>query len=231
MAEGEAHDGEAHGGAPLGFPHRFVPATIPASRATILLLHGTGGDENDLVSFGEAVAPGAALLSPRGGILENGAPRFFGRLSEGKFDPAEVRGRAIELAGFIRAAIQKYRLSPTELFALGYSNGANIASSVMFLEPALLAGAMLFRPMIVLEPEVEEDLTGRAVFIGAGRLDTIVPADQPERLGEMFRRRGASVTLCWQVSGHNLTPADIREAAQWFKMQSSTRAASLSQLK
>ena len=124
--------------------------------------------------------------------------------------------RALELAGFIRAAIQEYGLEPSQLFALGYSNGANIASSVMFLEPALLAGAMLFRPMVVLEPPSEEDLTGRAVFIGAGRLDTVVPTDHPERLAEMFRRRGASVTVCWQVSGHNLTPGDIAEAAQWF---------------
>jgi len=215
----------------LGFVHRFVPASDPSSRATVLLLHGTGGDENDLISFGQAIAPGAALLSPRGATNENGAPRFFRRISEGKFDPAEVRGRAKELAAFIRAASTEYSLAPERIFALGYSNGANIASSVMFLEPELLAGAILFRPMIVLEEDEKRDLAGSNVFIGAGRLDNIVPPDQPERLAEMFRQRGAGVTVCWQVSGHNLAPADIREAAQWFAMHSAAGAASFSQPK
>jgi phospholipase/carboxylesterase len=213
----------------LDYVHRFVPATNAAAPETILLLHGTGGDENDLISFGEAVAPGAALLSPRGNVLENGAPRFFRRLAEGQFDPAEVQSRALELAAFTRDAIKEYSLAPSRLFALGYSNGANIASSVMFLDPRLLAGAMLFRPMVVIDPPTEENLTGRDVFIGAGRLDQVVPPDHPERLAEMFRRRGALVTLCWQVSGHNLTPRDIGEAAQWFQMQSTSGAASFSQ--
>src|SRR6266550_3414526 len=110
----------------LGYVHRFVPATNPAERTTILLLHGTGGDENDLIPLGERVAPGAALLSPRGGVLENGAPRFFRRIAEGKFDPAEVRTRALELAAFIRAAVSHYELDPSRICALGFSNGANI---------------------------------------------------------------------------------------------------------
>lgn len=194
----------------------------------MLLLHGTGGDENDLISFGQAIAPGVALLSPRGGTTENGAPRFFRRISEGKFDPAEVRARTADLAAFIRAAVTEYRLDPAAIYALGYSNGANIASSMMFLHPELLAGAILFRPMIVLEPEEELRLDGRAVFLGAGRLDAIIKPDQPEILAEMFRRRGAAVTVSWQVSGHNLTPGDIREAARWFQMQSLPGAASFS---
>jgi phospholipase/carboxylesterase/glyoxalase family protein len=214
----------------LGFVHRFLPATNPAQRATILLLHGTGGDENDLISVGQAIAPGAALLSPRGGTTENGAPRFFRRLAEGKFDPAEVRARALDLAAFIRAAVSEYQLDADDIFALGYSNGANIASTVMFTDPSLLRGAILFRPMVVLDDVVErKSLAGRAVFIAAGRLDAIVPADQPERLAAMFRERDAAVTMSWQVGGHNLTPSDIREAAQWFQVQSLTRAASFSQ--
>lgn len=211
------------------FVHRFLPPTNPRSRTTILLLHGTGGDENDLITFGEAIAPGAALLSPRGGVLENGAPRFFRRISEGRFDPTEIRARTAELGSFIRHSIAKYALQPSDIYALGYSNGANIASSLMFLDPGVLAGAMLLRPMVVLEPETNEDLTGRSIFIGAGRLDTIVPPDQPQRLSEMFGQRGASVTLRWQVSGHNLTPEDIREAARWFKMQMDARVASFSE--
>lgn len=219
------------GAADLGLVHRFVRRTAADSRATILLLHGTGGDENDLISFGEAIAPDAALLSPRGGVLENGAPRFFQRLSEGRFDPAEVRARAAELSIFIRAASTEYRFPLSDVYALGYSNGANIASSLMFLEPGLLAGAMLFRPMVVIESDSGDDLGGTAVFIGAGRLDTVVPADHPERLSEMFRRRGAAVTLRWQVSGHNLTPQDIAEAARWFEMQMERKAATFSQQK
>lgn len=212
----------------LGFVHRFLPATDSSVRATILLLHGTGGDENDLISFGQAIAPGAALLSPRGGTTENGAPRFFRRLAEGKFDPAEVRARAKDLAAFVRAAISEYTLDADAVFALGYSNGANIASTVMFLDSGLLRGAILFRPMVVLDVEENNPLAGRSVFIGAGRLDPIVPADQPDRLASMFRERGASVTVCWQVGGHNLTPSDIREAATWFQMQPNAGAASFS---
>jgi len=212
----------------LGFVHRYLPATDPAQRVTILLLHGTGGDENDLISFGQAIAPGAALLSPRGGTTENGAPRFFRRLAEGKFDPAEVRARAAELAAFIRAAIAEYRLDAGAIYAVGYSNGANIASAVMFTDPALIKGAILFRPMVVLETPSKNSLAGRSVFIAAGRLDPIVPGDQPERLAEMFRERGASVTLTWEVSGHNLTPGDIRDAASWLQMQSPPGAASFS---
>lgn len=215
----------------LGFIHRFLPATDPAQRATILLLHGTGGDENDLISFGQAVAPGAALLSPRGGATENGAPRFFRRIAEGKFDPAEVRARAADLAAFIRAAVTEYQLDPDTIFALGYSNGANIASTVMFTEPALMRGAILFRPMVVLDITEKKSLAGRSVFIAAGRLDPIVPGDQPERLAAMFRDRAAAVTVSWQLGGHNLTPSDIREAAQWFQMQSPAAAASFSRSK
>jgi phospholipase/carboxylesterase len=211
-----------------GFVHRYIAATNPDIPAAILLLHGTGGDENDLISFGEAIAPGAALLSPRGTVMENGAPRFFRRISEGRFDPAEVRARAGELGKFIRAAIAEYGLAPRKLFALGYSNGANIASSLMFLDPGILAGAMLFRPMVVIEPETKTDLAAAAVFIGAGRLDPIVPSDHPARLSGMFEERGASVTLCWELSGHNLTPGDIRDAARWFQMQMNERAASFS---
>jgi phospholipase/carboxylesterase len=215
----------------LGFIHRYLPATDAAQRATILLLHGTGGDENDLISVGQAIAPGAALLSPRGGTMENGAPRFFRRIAEGRFDPAEVLARAADLAAFIRAAVTEYQLDPDRIFALGYSNGANIASTVMFTEPSLIKGTLLFRPMVVLDVVEKKSLAGRSVFIAAGRLDQIVPGDQPERLAIMFRERGASVTMSWQLSGHNLTPSDVREAAEWFQMQSLPGAASFSQSK
>ena len=203
----------------LGFVHRFVPAEEPASGETLIVLHGTGGNENDLVGIGQAIAPGAAILSPRGKVLENGAPRFFKRLAEGVFDPKEVRSRAEELARFIRAAIMKYGLDATRIYALGYSNGANIASTVMFIQPDLLQGAVLFRPMLVYEPEEQGDLSGASVFISAGRMDPIVPVKSVERLVELFESAHAEVTLKWQSAGHNLVPSEVREASDWLALQ------------
>jgi predicted esterase len=203
----------------LGFIHRFVPAEDSASGDTLVVLHGTGGDENDLIGIGQAIAPGAALVSPRGNVLENGAPRFFKRLAEGKFDPKEVRSRAEELARFIRAAVVTYRLDAARVFALGYSNGANVASTVMFVEPGILQGAILFRPMLVYEPSEKNDLAGSAVFISAGRMDPIVPADSVERLVELFESAHAEVTLKWQLAAHSLVPGEVREAAEWFDLR------------
>lgn len=203
----------------LGFIHRFVPVDEPAAGDTLIVLHGTGGDENDLISIGQAIAPGAAILSPRGNVLENGAPRFFKRMAEGVFDPKEVRSRAAELARFIRAATITYRLDPARVFALGYSNGANIASTVMLTEPGILRGSILFRPMLVYEPPEQNDLTGSAVFISAGRIDSIVPVDSVERLVALFESARAKVTLKWQLAGHSLMPSEVREASEWLTLQ------------
>jgi phospholipase/carboxylesterase len=203
----------------LGFIHRFVSAEDSASGETLVVLHGTGGDENDLIGIGKAIAPGAAIVSPRGNVLDNGAPRFFRRLAEGVFDPKEVRSRAEELARFIRAAVITYRLDPARVFALGYSNGANVASTVMFVEPGILQGAILFRPMLVYEPTEKNDLSGSAVFISAGRMDPIVPTASVERLVELFESAHAEVTLKWQLAGHNLVPSEVSEAADWLALQ------------
>ncbi len=203
----------------LGFIHRFEPAGEAASGETLIALHGTGGNENELIGIGQAIAPGAAILSPRGNVSENGAPRFFKRLAEGVFDPKEVRSRAEELARFIRAATAKYGLDVTRVYALGYSNGANIASTVMFIEPGLLQGAILFRPMLVFEPEERSDLSGSSVFISAGRMDPIVPVSSVERLVELFEASRAEVTLKWQPAGHRLAPGEVREAASWLALQ------------
>jgi predicted esterase len=203
----------------LGYVHRFVPATDPTAVETLLVLHGTGGDENDLIGIGQAIAPGAAILSPRGNVSENGAPRFFKRLAEGLFDPKEVRSRAEELARFIRAAITKYGLDGNRIFALGYSNGANIASTVMLVEPGLLQGGVLLRPMLVYEPSERADLTHSAVFISAGRADPIVPVSSVEQLAGLLQSLGAEVTLKWQLAGHNLVPSEVREAADWLSLQ------------
>lgn len=203
----------------LGFIHRFVPSDDPTSADTLVVLHGTGGDENDLIGIGQAVAPGAAIVSPRGNVLENGAPRFFRRLAEGVFDPREVHSRAEELARFVRAAAVTYRLDPTRIFALGYSNGANVASTVMLVEPDVFRGAVLLRPMLVYEPTERADLSGKAAVISSGRMDPIVPADSVERLVELLKSAGADVTVKWQLTGHNLTPGEIRDAADWLALQ------------
>jgi phospholipase/carboxylesterase len=203
----------------IGFIHRFLPAEDKASAETLVVLHGTGGDENDLIGIGQAVAPGAAILSPRGNVLENGAPRFFKRLAEGVFDREEVRSRGEELSRFIRAAISKYGLNPERVFALGYSNGANVASTVMFIEPGLFRGAIMFRPMVVFEPDEHPDLSGAGIFISAGRMDPIVPTKSVERLAELFEASRAEVTLKWQQAGHNLLPSEVRDAADWLALQ------------
>jgi phospholipase/carboxylesterase len=203
----------------LGFIHRFLPAEDPGSAETLLVLHGTGGDENDLIGIGQTVAPGAAILSPRGNVLENGAPRFFRRLAEGVFDPKEVRSRAEELARFIRVASAAYHLDSTRIFALGYSNGANVASTVMLLEPQTIHAAVLLRPMLVYEPTEKNDLSGSAVFISAGRMDPIVPTASVEKLARLFESAHADVTLKWQVAAHNLLPSEVREASEWLALQ------------
>jgi phospholipase/carboxylesterase len=205
----------------LGFIHRFVPATDPTSNETLVVLHGTGGDENDLISIGQAIAPGAAILSPRGNVLENGAPRFFRRLAEGVFDPKEVRSRAEELARFVRAATVTYGLDAARVFAFGYSNGANVASTVMLVEPDIFVGAILLRPMLVYEPTEKADLDGSSVLISAGRMDPIVPTESVERLVALLESSHADVTIKWQLAGHNLVPSEVSEAADWLTLHRS----------
>ncbi|HEV7838550.1 MAG TPA: alpha/beta hydrolase [Gemmatimonadaceae bacterium] len=202
----------------LGFTHRFIPGQ-DSSAETLIVLHGTGGDENSLVGIAQAVAPGASIISPRGNVLENGAPRFFKRLAEGVFDQNEVRSRGQELARFIRAAIINYNLDPGRVFALGYSNGANAASTVMLVDPGALQGAILLRPMHVYESPSVPDLTGTSVLISAGRMDPIVPTESVERLRDTLESGGATVTLNWQLVGHNLVPSEMREAAEWLALQ------------
>lgn len=182
----------------------------------VLLLHGTGGGEADLLPLGHAVAPGAALLSPRGKVLEHGMPRFFRRIAEGVFDLDDLRFRTDELAGFVRAARELYRLDGRPLVALGFSNGANIAASLLLLKPDVLQGAILLRPMVPLEPDEPPALRGVEVFIGAGRADTIVPPREAERLADLLARAGADVQLHWSEAGHGLVPADVDAAREWL---------------
>ncbi len=200
----------------LGFVHVHVPPTNTEDQRTLLLLHGTGGTERDLLEIGVAVAPGARLLGVRGRVLENGMPRFFRRLAEGVFDEADLQLRAAELATFVHAAAVVYGFDPAQVVAIGYSNGANIAAAVLLLHPGVLAGAVLLRSMVPLVPEQRASLRGTPVLMIEGEVDPIVPRDNAERLLSLLRDAGASVTLHWQATGHALTPADIQLARRWM---------------
>jgi phospholipase/carboxylesterase len=199
----------------LGFVHRFVPAEEPAA-PTLLLLHGTGGDENDLLPLGRMLDERAALLSPRGKVLENGMPRFFRRLSMGVFDEEDLVNRTHELAGFVQRAVSEYDLDPRRLFAVGFSNGANIAASLLLLHPGLLAGAVLLRAMVPFEPETSPDLQGTRVYLAAGRSDQMIPPESTVRLAQLLREAGAEVTLDWQPGGHGIGRDEIEAARGWL---------------
>ena len=203
----------------LEFIHRFIPASSPNAGVTLLLLHGTGGNEQDLLTLGQELLPGAALLSPRGRILENGMPRFFRRLAEGVFDLADLKLQTDELARFVGAASDKYGLEAGKIVAVGYSNGANIAASVMLTYPEILAGALLFRPMVPFVPSASPDLRNVPVLLGAGRRDPIVVPEQTLALAEILKTAGARVSLHWHEGGHELGRDDIAAAKDWLHVE------------
>jgi phospholipase/carboxylesterase len=197
----------------LSHIHRFIPGTA-AAKPPVLLLHGTGGDENDLLSLGEAVAPGSALLSPRGKVLEGGMPRFFRRLREGVFFEDDVRKRAHELADFIASARDAYGLAAP--IALGFSNGANIAAAVLLLRPEALAGAVLLRAMAPLSSPPLWDLSGKPVLMLSGAMDPMAPAESAGRLASALKAAGATVEHKSLPAGHGLTQSDVALAKAWF---------------
>jgi len=197
-----------------GFLHRFDKGSA-ASSPPILLLHGTGGDENDLIDLGRAVAPGSALLSPRGPVLEHGMPRFFRRLAEGVFDEADLKQRADALADFVTAARQRYALEAP--IALGFSNGANIAAAMLMQRPDVLSGAVLLRAMVPFAEPPAASIQGTPVLIASGAQDPIVPASNAAQLAAQLRERGASVDHRILPAGHALTQADVNLAAAFVK--------------
>ena len=202
--------------ADLGFIHRYEPASSTGA-PTLLLLHGTGGNENDLLPLAPELLPGAGVLSPRGRVLENGMPRFFRRLAEGVFDLDDLRFRASELADFVVAAAAHYKFDPARVVAVGFSNGANIASSVLLLRPGVLAGAVLFRAQVPIVPDPVPSQTGARVLISNGETDPLVSPAETERLATLLRSTDAEVALVWQPGGHNLTRADISAAHDFLR--------------
>jgi predicted esterase len=214
----------------LGFIHRFLPSKDEESGTrmgtteqgtkvftTLLLLHGTGGNEEDLIPLAYELDQRAAILSPRGKVLENGvAPRFFRRLAEGVFDIADLKFRTNELVDFVEDASKAYDFSLQRIIAIGYSNGANIATSILLLRPEILSAAILFRAMVPLVPDILPDLTNKHIFMSSGLYDPIIPKQEAERLFGLFKKAGAKVSLNWQDSGHELTMEEVQKAKEWL---------------
>lgn len=196
------------------FQHVYLPGT---SGRTLLLLHGTGGSENDLVPLGRTLDPEAALLSPLGKIRENGMPRFFRRLAEGVFDEEDLVNRTHELADFVEESISERGIDRSKLIAVGYSNGANIAAALLLLRPEVLAGAALLRAMVPLVPEVLPDLTGVPVLLSSGHQDPIVPAENTRQLAALLRNAGADVALRLENAGHGLTSLTVETTKNWLE--------------
>lgn len=203
----------------LNFVHQIVPAANAADADTLLLLHGTGGDENDLLTLGKMLDPNANLLSPRGKVLENGMPRFFRRLAEGVLDVPDLIVQAQALAEFVAEAARAYGFDPARVTAAGFSNGANIAGALLLLHPGILRAAILLHPMVPLVPDTLPDLTETPVFIGAGRQDPLVAMPETERLAALLRSAGAEVTVSWQPGGHALTREEAAAAKSWLEAQ------------
>jgi predicted esterase len=201
--------------ADLGFVHEFEPP-LDAAQPILLLLHGTGGDERTMLPLGREIAPNAGRLSPLGKVSENGMPRFFRRLAEGVFDLEDLQARTVELAAFVDAAAASYRFNPRRVVALGYSNGANIAASLLLIRPGTLAGAVLFRAMVPLVPDPLPALARTPVLLSNGRLDPLISPAETERLEALLRQANADVMLAWQRAGHALATADVSCAREWL---------------
>jgi len=219
----------------LNFKHRFIPSNSlkqhhTASNInqkqkgnkddneslTLLLLHGTGGNEDDLIPVGQMLSSSASLLSPRGKVLENGMPRFFKRLAEGVFDIEDLKFRTKELADFVMEASKIYSFDVNKTIAVGFSNGANIAASLLLSYPEIIKGAILFRAMVPFMPDNMPNLSHKKVLLSAGMFDPIVSKSQIENLLKILQKSGADVTLKWQQSSHNLTQTDISNAKEWL---------------
>jgi predicted esterase len=196
----------------------YVHRWIPGDGRVALLLHGTGGNEDDLLPLVDQLLPGASVLTLRGNVLEGPMPRFFRRLREGVFDQADVAFRTTQLASFIRAAATAYRFDLAGLTAIGFSNGANIAANVLLREPGVIRQAVLFRAMVPSEGDRATGGEGTRVYIGAGRRDPIVPAENAERLAMLLREGGADVTIDWRMAGHGLTAEDVHNARSWLSI-------------
>ncbi|WP_172256768.1 alpha/beta hydrolase [Saccharibacillus deserti] len=195
--------------------HIFQKGTNEAL-PTVVVFHGTGGTENDLIPLAEMVAPGASILSIKGNVSENGMARFFRRLAEGVFDEEDLIFRTNEIRDFLNEAAEQYGFDVSNLVALGYSNGANIAASLMFHFASAFKGAALHHPMVPIRGLALPDMSGVQVFVGAGRNDGMVPAANTEELIGLLEGAGAAVKSNWEHFGHQLTRTEAEGARRWF---------------
>jgi predicted esterase len=200
------------------FHHSYQPAAKP-DLPILLMLHGTGGDENDLVPLAQTLMPGAAVLSPRGKVLEGSMPRFFRRLAEGVFDLEDLKFRTAELAEFVVAASEHYKFDLKRVIGVGFSNGANIAASLLLLRPGVLHNAVLLRAMVPIVPDPLPVLSGRSVLISNGERDPLVSVKETQRLASLLRTAGADVTVIMQPAGHQLIQEDISAARDWLQQR------------
>jgi predicted esterase len=201
----------------LGHVHNYIAAQKVDHPLTLLLLHGTGGNEFSMIPLARRLDSEANILSPRGNVLEKGMPRFFKRLSEGVFDKEDLKKRTQDLAEFTDQASIVYKFDRDKIVAVGFSNGANIAVNLLLLFPRLLAGAILFRPMITIWPGADPDLSEIPVLIMSGLHDTTVPKYQPKKLSDLLCKAGAVVSLRWHDAGHNLAEDEIDKAGEWLR--------------
>lgn len=193
------------------YVHKAVPGV--AGGPMLLVLHGTGGDETQLLALGRDLLPAATVLSPRGDVSEMGAARFFRRTAEGVYDMADLDRATRKMAGFVGA--HRAEASPSAVLGLGYSNGANILAATIFHDPSLFDAAVLMHPLIPFAPKIAGGLAGRRILVTAGRRDPICPPEMTARLDAGLRDAGADVTLVWHGGGHEVQPAEI-EAAREF---------------
>ena len=195
--------------------HLHRPAADEDPR-TLLLLHGTGATEHDLLPLAELLAPSAGVLSPRGRVLEHGLPRWFRRHAEGVFDLDDLVERTHELGDWVGLAARHYGRDPARVIGAGFSNGANVAAASLLLRPGTLHAALLFAPMLPVEPDQLPDLTGVGVFVSAGRRDPICPPEQVERLASLLTEAGAAVDLHWHAGGHELSSGQAAAGRAWL---------------
>lgn len=201
------------------FPHKhiYLPSDDASDKRIMLLFHGTGGNEHDLIPIARNIAPGAGIFGVRGNISEQGMPRFFRRLAEGVFDEVDIHNRSAELHTFIREAADFYDFDTDNLISVGYSNGANIATAINFLHPGLLKKNILLRPMTPLIPEVAPDLSGTSVFLLFGGIDPLMPPGETDKLNNLYKEFGADVKVNIEPTGHQLSHIDLEKAAIWIQ--------------
>jgi predicted esterase len=202
---------------PETFPHEYLPAPSGGDAVTLLLLHGEGHDEHELLHVGPMLDEGAGLLAPRGRVTDAGGARFLRPFAEGVFDLDDLHARTYELADWVRAVVASHRLDRGRVVAVGYADGATMAASLLLLEPGLLAGAVLFRPLVPLVPERMPRLHGVPVFIAAGRADTTVAPEQPHQLADLLGHAGADVVVHWDNAGYELDRREFGAARNWLR--------------